>query len=210
MLFLSPGVVRGILELGPCYGRHPEGKLAERGMAMARTLGIRGPDGRRPRGRTPPGAGAILHAGGRWTSPSRRPPRASPRRPPEATPRALPARRIAPAPGGLSPRGLRPSGPRMPVSDPSPCRAPLICPRGVDHSRISVQEFPEPPPARRPSAENYPVYSINYGYFGPPRPPSLAKSAPRLQERASGEMAEWLKAHAWKACVRETVPWVRF
>ena len=26
---------------------------------------------------------------------------------------------------------------------------------------------------------------------------------------ASGEMAEWLKAHAWKACVRETVPWVR-
>lgn len=25
----------------------------------------------------------------------------------------------------------------------------------------------------------------------------------------SGEMAEWLKAHAWKACVRETVPWVR-
>lgn len=26
---------------------------------------------------------------------------------------------------------------------------------------------------------------------------------------AAGEMAEWLKAHAWKACVRETVPWVR-
>jgi hypothetical protein len=24
-----------------------------------------------------------------------------------------------------------------------------------------------------------------------------------------GEMAEWFKAHAWKACVRETVPWVR-
>ena len=22
-------------------------------------------------------------------------------------------------------------------------------------------------------------------------------------------MAEWLKAHAWKACVRESVPWVR-
>ena len=22
-------------------------------------------------------------------------------------------------------------------------------------------------------------------------------------------MAEWLKAHAWKACVRDTVPWVR-
>jgi hypothetical protein len=26
---------------------------------------------------------------------------------------------------------------------------------------------------------------------------------------APGGMAEWLKAHAWKACVRETVPWVR-
>ena len=25
----------------------------------------------------------------------------------------------------------------------------------------------------------------------------------------SGEVAEWLKAHAWKACIRETVSWVR-
>src|SRR4051794_8533668 len=25
----------------------------------------------------------------------------------------------------------------------------------------------------------------------------------------AGEMAERLKAHAWKACVRESVPWVR-
>jgi hypothetical protein len=41
-----------------------------------------------------------------------------------------------------------------------------------------------------------------------PRHP-LAKTRLALQERASGEMAEWLKAHAWKACVRETVPWVR-
>ena len=24
-----------------------------------------------------------------------------------------------------------------------------------------------------------------------------------------GEMAEWLKAHAWKVCKRETVSWVR-
>ncbi len=37
----------------------------------------------------------------------------------------------------------------------------------------------------------------------------LAKSGSALQERPPGEMAEWLKAHAWKACVRETVPWVR-
>src|SRR3954447_18809330 len=38
---------------------------------------------------------------------------------------------------------------------------------------------------------------------------SLAKVLASLQDRPSGEMAEWLKAHAWKACVRETVPWVR-
>src|ERR1700677_3844897 len=38
---------------------------------------------------------------------------------------------------------------------------------------------------------------------------SLAKILLPLQDKASGEMAEWLKAHAWKACVRETVPWVR-
>src|SRR6266568_2743115 len=28
-------------------------------------------------------------------------------------------------------------------------------------------------------------------------------------ETRSGGMAEWLKAHAWKACIRETVSWVR-
>src|SRR3984957_9495347 len=38
---------------------------------------------------------------------------------------------------------------------------------------------------------------------------SAAKVLLPLQDRASGEMSEWLKAHAWKACVRETVPWVR-
>jgi hypothetical protein len=27
--------------------------------------------------------------------------------------------------------------------------------------------------------------------------------------QVSGGMAEWLKAHAWKACIRETVSWVR-
>jgi hypothetical protein len=42
-----------------------------------------------------------------------------------------------------------------------------------------------------------------------PWPPSLAKVVPPRHEKAHGEMAEWLKAHAWKACVRETVPWVR-
>jgi hypothetical protein len=28
-------------------------------------------------------------------------------------------------------------------------------------------------------------------------------------EHPSGEMAEWLKAHAWKACLGETLTWVR-
>src|SRR5208337_965559 len=27
--------------------------------------------------------------------------------------------------------------------------------------------------------------------------------------RPTGEMAEWLKAHAWKACLGETLTWVR-
>src|SRR5262249_30822249 len=29
------------------------------------------------------------------------------------------------------------------------------------------------------------------------------------RRNSSGGMAEWLKAHAWKACIRETVSWVR-
>ena len=37
----------------------------------------------------------------------------------------------------------------------------------------------------------------------------LQKSARAFKRGPFGEMAEWLKAHAWKACVRETVPWVR-
>jgi hypothetical protein len=30
-----------------------------------------------------------------------------------------------------------------------------------------------------------------------------------LLRNSFGGMAEWLKAHAWKACIRETVSWVR-
>src|ERR1700739_3642673 len=37
----------------------------------------------------------------------------------------------------------------------------------------------------------------------------LQKAACAFKRGPRGEMAEWLKAHAWKACVRETVPWVR-
>src|ERR1700732_3454729 len=37
----------------------------------------------------------------------------------------------------------------------------------------------------------------------------LQKASCPFKKGAFGEMAEWLKAHAWKACVRDTVPWVR-
>jgi hypothetical protein len=77
-----------------------------------------------------------------------------------------------------------------------------------DRGRIPVQG-----PAKRrssgPGRQKLPNEFNKLRKFLPPRPASLAKSVLPLQERASGEMAEWLKAHAWKACVRETVPWVR-
>ena len=45
---------------------------------------------------------------------------------------------------------------------------------------------------------------------GPARSALDLRQAPGLVRNwADGEMAERLKAHAWKACVRESVPWVR-
>ncbi len=38
---------------------------------------------------------------------------------------------------------------------------------------------------------------------------ALEKTRSHGHEGPKGEMAEWLKAHAWKACIRETVSWVR-
>jgi hypothetical protein len=37
----------------------------------------------------------------------------------------------------------------------------------------------------------------------------LTGRAFRLGSAPSGEVAEWSKAHAWNACMRETVSWVR-
>src|SRR5688572_5550863 len=31
----------------------------------------------------------------------------------------------------------------------------------------------------------------------------------QVVDSKDGEMSEWLKEHAWKACVGETLPWVR-
>jgi hypothetical protein len=36
-----------------------------------------------------------------------------------------------------------------------------------------------------------------------------ASESRSLQAILAGEMAEWLKAHAWKACLLERVTWVR-
>ena len=38
---------------------------------------------------------------------------------------------------------------------------------------------------------------------------ALKKAAQRCHDMATGQVAEWLKALAWKACIRETVSWVR-
>ena len=43
-----------------------------------------------------------------------------------------------------------------------------------------------------------------------PVPRGLSRRGPSLYcAGVSGEVAEWLKALAWKACIRETVSWVR-
>jgi hypothetical protein len=34
-------------------------------------------------------------------------------------------------------------------------------------------------------------------------------SPSEMQITPEGQVAEWFKAHAWNACVRESVPWVR-
>ena len=46
------------------------------------------------------------------------------------------------------------------------------------------------------------------GHLSPVAPGGHLAIVRRCSVR-SGGVAEWLKAHAWNACVRETVPWVR-
>ena len=57
--------------------------------------------------------------------------------------------------------------------------------------------------------QKYEVFSVGCGNSRHCGRGHLPKSSCPFKRVASGEMAEWLKAHAWKACVRETVPWVR-
>ena len=55
---------------------------------------------------------------------------------------------------------------------------------------------------------------IAYGVCDNHRPTArklliLKRPAPSERSESRGEMSEWLKEHAWKACVGETLPWVR-
>jgi hypothetical protein len=106
---------------------------------------------------------------------------------------------------------------RPPAPDRGSCRPPAFALSQKSQSspvtgfRFKAFERGTPAPAE---ASNYPDYSIGWGNCRRCGRSPLQKS-PRpfkrvaSKDRASGEMAEWLKAHAWKACVRETVPWVR-
>src|ERR1700719_264571 len=38
---------------------------------------------------------------------------------------------------------------------------------------------------------------------------TLRSGSAKLLIPLNGEMSEWFKEHAWKACVGETLPWVR-
>jgi hypothetical protein len=42
-----------------------------------------------------------------------------------------------------------------------------------------------------------------------PEPPVGNPQASLIYESRHGEVSEWLKEHAWKACLREIVTWVR-
>jgi hypothetical protein len=139
------------------------------------------------------------------------PPDSRPRRPSSQVTLAPPrGRRLAPAQVRLQQRD------RKTRIENSRARSAVIWVPRTDLRRQSIvvrhRLSVHPPPGERdPTAgmSKLPRLFNCLLKYRRPRPHSLAKAVPSLQERASGEMAEWLKAHAWKACVRETVPWVR-
>src|SRR5215475_14038929 len=85
-------------------------------------------------------------------------------------------------------RGLRPQGDLDEWPGPRPETSP-------DHASRIVRR---PLPRRRLLRYTEPSPRAAARLGGGPRPLGGA-----------GGMAEWLKAHAWKACIRETVSWVR-
>src|SRR5580658_2153245 len=86
--------------------------------------------------------------------------------------------------------------------------------RAERHDAHRVHEVPEPAPFRgslqeialRPAGRGR-VRSLRG--FGQEKGACLRVAAGLLRKVRAGEMAERLKAHAWKACVRASVPWVR-
>src|SRR6202021_3032588 len=53
------------------------------------------------------------------------------------------------------------------------------------------------------------LQSCPAGHIGNPEQSDFEDGKLHQVARSIGEMAEWLKAHAWKACLGETLTWVR-
>src|SRR5262245_27846585 len=71
---------------------------------------------------------------------------------------------------------------------------------------------PSGPPRISGGAGPYGAEMLNgAGWTGatPARTGLRSAAGPYISRAGRGGMAEWLKAHAWKACIRATVSWVR-
>ena len=96
---------------------------------------------------------------------------------------------------------------RAGASSSHPSRLIWLClPSIVDRSALLVQIGVA---YRSADGENYQISSMACGNLRLSLRPPLQNAPCPFMRGTFGEMAEWLKAHAWKACVRETVPWVR-
>src|SRR5258707_3093313 len=88
---------------------------------------------------------------------------------------------------------------------------PAIDSRHLQSSPVTGHRFKasDPKVPGLAAIPDYPASSVSCGNFRDNGRVHLQNPSCPFKRVASGEMAEWLKAHAWKACVRETVPWVR-
>ncbi len=114
---------------------------------------------------------------------------------------AIPFRRIA---ADVPPR----KGAAGPATAAPACGPPTILPRRL--ARLNVATIL--PPHRtgstavlRRDLSDLAPFHLSLEHWRCPAPVVHACSG----QRRYGGMAEWLKAHAWKACLRETVTWVR-
>src|SRR5258708_18021722 len=88
---------------------------------------------------------------------------------------------------------------------------PAIDCRHLQSSPVTAPRFNASEPERGTLAaiSNSPACSVICGNFRDDPRAHLQNSSCPFKSGASGGMANWLKAHAWKPCVRETVPWLR-